>query len=308
MEVDIVLATYNGMQYLEPQLKSIFSQDYSNFKLIISDDYSFDSTVEIIYKYCAVSTSKYSVLGSTGKNLGVIQNFNHLLFNSFGNYSFLSDQDDIWLSDKMSNSLQLIQSLESRWGADTPILVHTDLVVATEKLETVSHSFWRSQNLDPTCNSLRQLLMRNHITGCTVVINKALRELALPIPQYAFMHDWWLGLVAAAFGKIAYLKQPTVLYRQHQKNQVGAQSQKWRYISSRLQQPQRIREYYKKTQRQAQGFLERYGSQLTGKDRKILSAYVDLENLTFLRKRQLLFQHGLFDAGLARNLALLSLI
>ncbi|MGB7416809.1 MAG: hypothetical protein WA902_21615 [Thermosynechococcaceae cyanobacterium] len=160
-----------------------------------------------------------------------------------------------------------MKHLESQYGKAVPLLVHRDLRFVTKELEVSCPSFWRSQNLDPTRNCLRHLLVRNHITGCTVVINKALRELALSIPESAFMHDWWLGLVAAAFGKIAYLPQSTVLYRQHQHNQVGAQSQKWHYISTRVQQPQRIREYYRKTQKQAQAFLGRYGSQLTEKNR-----------------------------------------
>jgi glycosyltransferase involved in cell wall biosynthesis len=309
MSVDIVLATYNGDRYLEAQIQSILTQDYSDWRLLIRDDGSCDLTHEIIQVYLQQELHRLQWINAgESENVGVTLNFNSLLDQSSGDYTFLCDQDDSWLPQKMTDSLQIMQCLESQWGAETPILVHSDLSVANEQLEVLHSSFWRSHNLDPARNSLRQLLIRNHITGCTVLINKALRELALPIPQSAFMHDWWLGLVAAAFGKIAYLKQPTVLYRQHQQNQVGAQSQQWYYIASRLQRPQRIREYYKKTQRQAQGFLERYGSQLTDKDRKILSAYVDLENLTFLRKRQLLFQHGLFDTGLARNLALLSLI
>jgi glycosyltransferase involved in cell wall biosynthesis len=309
MSVDIVLATYNGDRFLDAQIQSILTQDYPDWRLLIRDDGSCDRTHEIIQAYLYQEPHRLQWINSgESENVGVTLNFNRLLEQSSGDYTFLCDQDDSWLPQKITDSLEIMQRLESQWGAETPILVHSDLSVASEQLEVLHPSFWRSHNLDPACNSLRHLLIRNHITGCTVAINKALREIALPIPQFAFMHDWWLGLVAAAFGKIAYLKQPTVLYRQHQQNQVGAQSQRWHYIASRLQRPQRIREYYKKTQRQAQGFLERYGSQLTDKDRKILSAYVDLENLTFLRKRQLLFQHGLFDTGLARNLALLSLI
>ncbi|NJK40820.1 MAG: hypothetical protein HC934_04660 [Acaryochloridaceae cyanobacterium SU_2_1] len=105
----------------------------------------------------------------------------------------------------MTASLAAIKQLEAQWGQEMPILVHSDLSLVTADLELIHPSFWRSQNLDPTRNALRHLLIRNHITGCTVVINTALRELALPIPNSAFMHDWWLGLVAAAFGKIAYL-------------------------------------------------------------------------------------------------------
>jgi glycosyltransferase involved in cell wall biosynthesis len=309
MSVDIVLATYNGDRFLDAQLQSILMQDYPDWCLLIRDDGSCDRTHEIIGTYLQREPNRLKWLNSgESENVGVTQNFNQLLKKSLGDYTFLCDQDDSWLPQKITDSLEMMQRLEAQWGKETPILVHSDLSVVCEQLEVLHSSFWRSHNLDPSRNSLQQLLIRNHITGCTVAINKSLRKLALSIPQSAFMHDWWLGLVAAAFGKISYLKQPTVLYRQHQKNQVGAQNQKWHYIASRLQQPQRIREYYRKTQKQARVFFECYDAQLSEKDRKIISTYIDLENLTFFRKRQLIFQHGLFDIGLARNLALLSLI
>jgi glycosyltransferase involved in cell wall biosynthesis len=307
--VEIVVATFNGDHFLVPQLQSILAQDYSHWRLLIRDDGSRDRTHEIIQTYLKQHPSRLQWVNlGDFENVGVVQNFNTLLEKSSSDYTFLCDQDDIWLPHKLTDSLQAIQYIESQCGVVTPILVHSDLRVVTEQLELSHPSFWRSHNLDPTRNSLQHLLVRNHITGCTVVINKALRELALPIPDSVFMHDWWLGLVAAAFGKIAYLKQPTVLYRQHQHNQVGAQNQKWRYIAKQLKQPQRIREYYRKTQKQAQGFLERYGSQLKNTDQQTVSVYIDLDNLSFWRKRQLLLKHGLFDTGLARNLALLSLI
>ncbi len=309
MSVDIVLATYNGDRYLEAQIQSILTQDYPDWRLLIRDDGSCDRTHEIIQDYLQREQNRLQWINAgESENVGVTLNFNRLLEQSSGDYTFLCDQDDSWLPQKITDSLQTMQRLESQWGAETPILVHSDLSVVNEQLEVLHSSFWRSHNLDPACNSLQHLLIRNHITGCTIAINKALRELALPIPQSAFMHDWWLGLVATVFGKISYLKQPTILYRQHQQNQVGAQSQKWHYITSRLQQPQRIREYYRKTQKQGRVFFECYGTQLSNKDRKILSTFIDLENLSFFRKRQLIFQHGLFDIGLARNLALLSLI
>jgi glycosyltransferase involved in cell wall biosynthesis len=307
--IDIVLATYNGDRFLDTQLQSILAQDYSDWRLLVRDDGSSDRTPTIIRTYQQKEPDRLEwVNPEPGQNGGVLQNFNALLERSSSDYTFLCDQDDVWLPQKLTDSVRVIEDCEAQWGADTPILVHSDLQVVTEQLDVLHWSFWRSHNLDPTRNSLRHLLVRNHITGCTVVINKALRKLALPIPDSAFMHDWWLGLVAAAFGKIAYLQQPTVLYRQHQHNQVGAQSQKWRYIATRLQQPQRIREYYEKTQKQAQAFLDRYSSQLTDENQQLVSAYIDLKNLPFWRKRQCLLQYGFFDTGLIRNLALLSLI
>ena len=309
MNVDIVLPTYNGDRFLEAQLQSILTQNYSDWRLLIRDDGSCDRTHEIIDAFLQQEPNRLKWLNSgESENVGVIQNFNRLLEKSLGDYTFLCDQDDSWLPQKVADSLELMQRLEAQWGIETPILVHSDLSVVSEQLELLYASFWRSHNLDPAYNSLQNLLIRNNITGCTVVINKALRQIALPIPKSAFMHDWWLGLVAAALGKISYIEQPTVLYRQHQRNQVGAKSQKLHYVASRLRQTYRVRDYYRKTRKQAQGFFECYGTQICDKNSQIIAAYIDLENLNFFQKRKLIFQHRLFDKGLTRNIALLSLI
>lgn len=309
MCVEIAIATFNGERYLSDQIKSILSQDYSDWRLLIRDDGSTDATHKILQTFLLQEPSRLQWINPLESlNIGIVCNFNKLLEYSSSNYTFLCDQDDVWLPSKIKDSLQIIKKMESQWGFETPILVHSDLRVVTAELQLSHSSFWRSHNLDPTRNSLRNLLVRNNITGCTVVINKALRKLALPFPNSIFMHDWWLALVAAAFGKIAWLSKPTILYRQHQNNQVGAQSQKLRYFVTRLQQPQKIREYYRKTQKQAQEFLDRYGSQLSEQDKEMVSAYCECEDLAFCAKRQLLIRHKLFDMGLARNLALLSLI
>jgi glycosyltransferase involved in cell wall biosynthesis len=309
MDADIVLATYNGDRYLGAQLESILAQEYQHWQLIIRDDGSSDRTREIIHMYQKRESNRLQWIDSeNSRNIGVIQNFNYLLEQSRADYTFLSDQDDVWLPNKITDSLQLLKRIESQWGKATPILIHSDLSVVTEQLLPQYPSFWKSHTLNPDYNSLRQLLIRNHITGCTIVINKALRQLALPISNTAFMHDWWLGLVATTFGKIAYLDYPTVLYRQHTHNQVGARPQKWRYLFSRLQQPQKIRAYYQKTIQQAQSFAERYRSQFSAQDERLVSAYSSLEHLSFLHKRCLLIQHQFFDIGLSRNLALLSLV
>ncbi|WP_299486764.1 glycosyltransferase family 2 protein [Acaryochloris sp. IP29b_bin.137] len=309
MCVEIAIATFNGERYLSDQIQSILSQDYSDWRLLIRDDGSTDSTHKILQAFLQQEPRRLQWLNPVeSQNIGVVCNFNRLLEYSSSNYTFLCDQDDVWLPSKIKDSLQIIKQMEYQWGVETPILVHSDLHVVTAKLQLFHASFWRSHNLDPTRNTLRDLLVRNNITGCTVVINKALRKLALPIPNSIFMHDWWLALVATAFGKIAWLSKPTILYRQHQRNQVSAQSQKLRYLVTRLQQPRRIREYYRKTQKQAQEFFNRYGSQLSAQDKEIVSAYCECENLGFCAKRQLLIRHKLFDIGLVRNLALLSLI
>jgi glycosyltransferase involved in cell wall biosynthesis len=307
MSVDIVLATYNGDRYLEAQLESILAQDYPHWQLIIRDDGSSDRTIQIIQTYLQKEPSRLHWMDrDSSQNFGVIQNFNRLLIKAAADYTFLCDQDDVWQPNKLSESLAIMQQIEQRWGKEIPILVYSDLTVVTDQMRVVHPSFWQAHRLNPQRCALRDLLLRNMITGCTVVINQALRQCALPIPHNAFMHDWWLGLVATSCGQIGYLSQPTVLYRQHGNNQVGAQGLSWQFIASRLQQPYRIRAYYQKTIKQAQAFLERYGSQLAPDTKQMLCAYTMLNEKSFWHKRSLILKYGFFDAGWMRNLALLS--
>jgi glycosyltransferase involved in cell wall biosynthesis len=309
MSVDIVLATYNGDRFLDAQIQSILTQDYPDWRLLIRDDGSCDRTIEIIQDYLQKEPNRLQRIDrGSSQNLGVIQNFNYLLTNTTSDYIFLCDQDDVWQSNKLSKSLAVMQQLEQQWGQETPILVFSDLTVVTDQMKVICPSFWQAHNLDPHRSALQNLLLRNMITGCTVMINQVLKNCALPIPNNAFMHDWWLGLVAASCGKIGYLSQPTVLYRQHENNQVGAQGLTQQFILSRLQQPYRIRAYYQKTIKQAQIFLERYGSQLDSDTQQILCAYATLNDQSFWQKRSLILKYGLFDTGWMRNLALLTFL
>ncbi len=86
------------------------------------------------------------------------------------------------------------------------------------------------QHIDIKKNKLNNLLIQNTITGCTIMMNRKLAELCLPIPTEAIMHDWWLGLVATEFGKIAYLDEATIKYRQHGENSVGAKKFNFKYV------------------------------------------------------------------------------
>src|SRR5690606_13737176 len=150
--------------------------------------------------------------------------FARLLGASTADYIMFCDQDDVWLPGKVTLTLAKMQELEAACGAETFLLVHTDLRIVDENLNLVADSGHRYQQIDPDRgNTLGRLLVQNIATGCTIMVNRALRDLALPIPGAALMHDHWLSLVSACFGKIAYLPEPTLLYRQHSGNKVGAQ-------------------------------------------------------------------------------------
>ena len=103
-----------------------------------------------------------------------------------------------------------------------PIIVHSDLEVVSEQNTVIAKSLISYQGLEIERNSFPNLVISNLVTGCTALINEPLAEKALPIPEKAIMHDWWLALVASAFGKLVYLDIPLVHYRQHGNNTIGA--------------------------------------------------------------------------------------
>ena len=145
--------------------------------LIIRDDKSIDNTNEIIQKYNQLTLNRFQILTSN-KNLGIKKNFSELIKATSSEYIFFADQDDIWLPDKIQLTLEKIRNLETLYGKNTPLLVHTDLKVVDSNMNLISDSFWRYQNLNPDDSySLSRLLVQNVVTGCTMAINSALRNI-----------------------------------------------------------------------------------------------------------------------------------
>jgi hypothetical protein len=139
----------------------------------------------------------------------------------------LMDQDDVWRADKIERQTALMRAEEARLGFGAPILVHSDLELIDRAGRTIHPSFMAYQHIRNEASApLRTLLVQNYVTGCTVLANRPLLDVALPIPPAAMVHDWWLALVAAAVGSIRYDATPTVGYRQHAANQIGAK--RWR--------------------------------------------------------------------------------
>ena len=144
------------------------------------------------------------------------------------------DQDDVWNNDKIEKTYKKMQELEKLYGDSIPLLAHTDLEVVNEKLETLSFSMWKSEHINPRANTLNKLLMQNTITGCTMMINRTLAMKSLSISSKAIMHDWWIGLVATAFGKIGFIEESTMRYRQHGRNDTGAKNYDYKFIINKL--------------------------------------------------------------------------
>jgi glycosyltransferase involved in cell wall biosynthesis len=227
----VLLATYNGAVFLPAQLESIFSQS-CGWELLVRDDGSTDGTKELL-RHKAASGASIRFIDDGQTRLGARGNFARLLEKAGemgADYCTLSDQDDVWLPSKLAEQFTLMKSLEQKFPC-RPILIHSDLEVVNQDLETIHTSFMHYQGIHhEEVVPLKVLLCQNFVTGSTVMINRPLLELALPVPQEALMHDWWLALCAAAFGKLEYCKKPLVRYRQHQNNVVGARNV-WRLLN-----------------------------------------------------------------------------
>ncbi len=231
--IEVVLPTYNGAAYLAEQVASIYWQTFRPQRLLVRDDGSTDGTLELIQRLEQRYGDWLSVLAADG-NLGCIGNINRLLAATTAPYVALADQDDVWLSHKLERSLKLLQGLEHAYGAALPLLVHSDLELMDQAGGSLHTTYFQRQHLHADRVAPADLAMSNVVTGCTVLCNRALLSHALPIPRQALMHDWWLALVASAFGVVESLEEVSVRYRQHSRNVVGAQGLGLEYWCSRL--------------------------------------------------------------------------
>jgi glycosyltransferase involved in cell wall biosynthesis len=304
VNVNILLAIYNGEKYLQPLLDSIKNQTHTSWKLIIRDNCSTNSEcVQIILDFKKNNKDKVVFIQGT-ENLGSMMNFSYLLDKSNEEYTLFADGDDIWMPDKIEKTINCMLNLEKSCGKDIPLMVHTDLIVVDSNLNLINNSFWRYQKINPANGGqFNRALLRNVTTGCTVMINRALQALSRPIPKEAIMHDWWLALVACAFGKIAYIGSPTILYRQHENNDTGAKKWSFRYVVNKAFNYNYIKERLKLKQRQASAFLERYDSILSHKQKKAVNI-LSCSNLGALEKRYQFILNDLCEDDILKNIGL----
>lgn len=217
--IDVLMATYNGGKYLREQIESILNQTYKNIRLIISDDGSKDETVDIIKQY--EKKDNRVIVFIQEKNLGYIKNFEFLLKKVENNFYMLSDQDDVWNNDK-------IELTYKKMKEDNSDLVFTDLEVVDSELNTIYPSFNEYMKLQRKIvkyDGVKRQYLYNCITGCTVLSKKEFIDKLIPFPNESkyVAHDMWMGIVIAMYGKMSYLNEKTIKYRQHGNNQIGTE-------------------------------------------------------------------------------------
>lgn len=271
MTVDILMATFNGALYLSEQLDSLIAQTHEDWRLFVSDDGSSDETLTILERYASCDP-RIRVVATEGGWGSARDNFWSLLPYAESPYVAFCDQDDVWDVDKIERCLAAMRELETASSEDTPLLVFSDMRVVNRRLNVLHDSFERLRNAIPLDSSFSHLLAINEAAGCSMMMNKSLVAVMLEESDVdeVIMHDWWAILVAAAFGKIAYIDSPLMSYRQHGANSLGAR----RYSPIKSLNMAKSTYLMRLTTQQTQSFLKRYGVRLDAAKRKCAELYV----------------------------------
>lgn len=241
MKISVAMCTYNGARYIEEQLASILKQSLLPSEIVISDDGSTDETLEIIEAFWSKKNESFpraaDVLLSVIKNpisLGVTKNFEQALLACQHPILALSDQDDIWQSDKLEKIVPLFeQDSELLFVFTDSRLVDADgkpLGVTSFQALVVSES---ERTAVATGNPQAVFLRRNLATGATVLLRRDLLDFAVPFPA-EWIHDEWLALVASFVGNVSMIEDCLIEYRQHGNNQIGMKKPGLRHYAGRL--------------------------------------------------------------------------
>lgn len=279
--VNVLLATYNGERFLQEQLDSIYYQSYGNLHITARDDGSEDLTFNMLQQEAL--KGKLTLI-STNTNLGPAHNFFTLLQYSDPNADYFAfcDQDDIWNKDKIERAIGKISKVEK----GVPGLYCSSVDCVDD-----SGRFLKRSTI-PKKLAFENALVENVVTGCTIVLNKSAKNLLLShIPEKCMMHDAWSYLVVSCFGEIVFDDVPSLRYRQHYDNTVGAA------ITTIELFGKRFKNIFKKKnlgyQSQASQFLCLFESQISTKKRALLEVYVQ-SKYSFFKRLILFFNTKIF--------------
>jgi glycosyltransferase involved in cell wall biosynthesis len=194
------MATYNGGEYIAEQISSILFQLHTYDELIISDDGSSDATIEIINSFKDDRIKLYF----NDKNNHIL-NFENALSKAKGNYIFLSDQDDIWLENKLQICIKYLRKYDLVLSDYVLIGSNKEIISTSYRMRNVKTGFWKNYH-------------RNSYTGCCMAFNQKILKQILPFPVNIKSHDHWIGLVAEMCGKTLFINQPLIFLRRHDTN------------------------------------------------------------------------------------------
>lgn len=248
--VQVLLSTYNGERYLPELLDSLLEQTHPHVSILARDDGSSDGTTGVLARYAGSGRLAWY----QGRHAGVRGSFFDLLARADGHASAFAfcDQDDVWLPGKLARVWQWLDAE----GGDRPVLYCGRAVVVDEQLRPMGHT-----TLARRGPSLGNALVETIAPGCTMALNAKARTLLLGRDSTSELHDAWSYLVISALGHVVYDDHPTLLYRQHAANAIGAKRPRWRWRLARLRSIRQDRALRRFVQRAVE-LQELYGADL----------------------------------------------
>jgi glycosyltransferase involved in cell wall biosynthesis len=233
MEVDILLATYNGERYLEEQLTSLKNQKGVTINLIVRDDNSSDASLSILYRFEKYFNSLL-IIPSYGENIGSAFSFYELLKYSESDFVFFCDQDDKWDKYKCLKQVNALKKINSHLIAGT----FSNLKLVDGNMNDLHESLLESQRMKPS-NILKYregIFAQNPVAGCALCINSNARKRILDlqaIPK-GIVHDHWFSCIISLYGSLHFLDEELVQYRQHDNNQIGNKKVNFKYFAKKI--------------------------------------------------------------------------
>jgi glycosyltransferase involved in cell wall biosynthesis len=224
LRLSIVMCTYNGSAFLPQQLDSLLAQTRLPDEIVIGDDASVDATPAMLADFAERAREQGVAvrLRVNSHNRGYVENFSEGLREAGGDILFLCDQDDLWQPEKLA-------TMAARFESDpTLLLLHSDARLVDGHGQSLNCSLLTALAMtDDERQSIHAghafdvVLRRSFVTGATAAIRRTLVDMALPVGA-GWVHDEWLAAVAAGIGRIDFIDEPLIDYRQHDANQIGA--------------------------------------------------------------------------------------
>lgn len=273
--VDIVMATYNGAQYIDEQLRSLCRQTYVEWRCLVHDDGSTDGTQDILRAWAA-KEARIVFIEDGIHGLGPAKHFLYILKYSDAPWVMWADQDDIWFENKIEKMVACGEQAAFK-GAG--------VVYANAALWCPDKGVLSGRNTLFYPTTLRDMLFHNSgIQGASALFNSAMRErLKTPLRFYA-MHDHVLLLLALTIGQIACLDEALMYYRQHESNvtghQPGSKRKKVQLMWANRHVPVVSKEHYEGTK----AFYECYKAQLSDDNRNVLETYLRLPDYGWFKR------------------------
>lgn len=203
IKVSVAMATYNGEKYIYEQMQSILDNLSNLDEIVVSDDGSTDRTLEIIRSF---NDSRIRII--TGPKKGVVFNFENAIRHCTGKFIFLSDQDDVWMPDKVQKVLNHFE----RTGCTC--VIH-DAEIVDKNLKKIAPSYFGFRGIKK--GNFMNIVKPGYL-GCCMAFTSDMAAYILPIPSHIEMHDRWIGAVCGKHGRNEFLSEPLILYRRHDEN------------------------------------------------------------------------------------------